>query len=43
MEYLGFWVTHNGAKPKDKKYNFFETTDVLKGTTPVYRCGEILP
>ena len=45
MEYLGFWVTHYGVKPIDKKYKqkIYEATDFSKISTLIYMCSELLP
>ena len=45
MEYLGFWVTHNGVKPinKNPSNKKYYATNLSKISTSVYRCSELLP
>ena len=44
MEYLGFWVTHDGVKPvyKNTSNRKYESTNFLKIGSTVYRCGRFL-
>ena len=41
MEYLGFWVTHDGFKITDKNTSNrrYESTDLPKIITSVHRCS----
>ena len=45
MEYLGFWVTHDGVKSIDKNTSNkkYETTDFTNISRTVYGCSEIIP
>ena len=45
MEYLGFWVTHNGAKSINKNisHNKYGANYFPKISTKVYGCNKLLP
>ena len=45
MEYLCFWVSHDGFKPikKDISLNKYGATYFPKRSTKVIRCNKLLP